>query len=249
MQGNLNNQTAYGKLCSLFYDATKQYATKKEVDFYANFINQRPGRVLEAMSGSGRLQIPLMQRGYVVDGVDNSKAMLERCKERCAQLHLEPELYEQSLELFSSPYTYATVTIAVGSFQLLSTYAVALAALKNIHAHMQKGGNLLIDLFIPDVASENWTKRVVRIDSATVIRATTRYVVHEDARLVDAFCLYTLMVNGMVEKQENEYMQITWYTDESITQLLNEAGFEVVCFYDETLRSTGPSRIVCAQAR
>ena len=42
-----NGYGSYGRLCSLFYDATKQYAPTAEVDFYAKFM--RPGgRVLEA---------------------------------------------------------------------------------------------------------------------------------------------------------------------------------------------------------
>ncbi len=244
-----NKQTAYGNLCSLFYDTTKQYASAKEVNFYSQFIEQKHGRVLEAMSGSGRLQIPLMQRGYLVDGVDNSQSMLARCRQRCTQLQLNPKLFEQSLETFASPYTYTNVTIAVGSFQLLSNRATALTALKNIHAHMETGGNLLIDLFIPDISPDNRTECIVRINETTTLKATTRYIVHESEQLIDTFCLYTLTINGIIEKQENEFMQITWYTDESITQLLNEAGFNIIHFYNETLRTTGPSRIVHTQAR
>ena len=98
-----NNLQAYGKLCGLFYDATEKYASEDEVNFFASFVELYPGRVLEAMSGSGRLQIPLMQRGYVVDGVDHSYAMLARCRQRCAKLEFTmPQLYEQSLENMKS---------------------------------------------------------------------------------------------------------------------------------------------------
>ena len=55
---------AYGKLCALFYDATKKYAPESEILFYASFMKQDKDRILEAMSGSGRLQIPLLQRGF-----------------------------------------------------------------------------------------------------------------------------------------------------------------------------------------
>src|SRR3990167_9087512 len=57
-----NNIQAYGQLCSQFYDATEKYASDQEVDFFTSCIEQHPGRVLEAMSGSGRLQIPLIRR-------------------------------------------------------------------------------------------------------------------------------------------------------------------------------------------
>ena len=129
-----DNLQAYGELSSLFYDAIEHYASQQEVDFFASCIEQNPGRVLEAMSGSGRLQIPLMQRGYVVDGVDISAPMLARCQQRCAKLGLTPELYEQSLENLSLPNVYNTVIIAFGSFQLITDEDCALKSLKNLYA-------------------------------------------------------------------------------------------------------------------
>jgi SAM-dependent methyltransferase len=235
----------------MFYDATKAYAPAPEVAFYASFIEKNPGRVLEAMSGSGRLQIPLIQRGYIVDGVDNSAIMLDRCRQRCAELNITPELYQQSLEHLSIPHTYATVTIAVGSFQLLVDRAQALQALKNIRAHMQDNGNLLIDIFVPDTdddGSEALSTRIADIDLHTKIILTTRYTFDTQARRADALCTYELVIDDVVQEKEQELIQVTWYTDEELQQLLQEAGFTTVAFYDETFRASGPSRIIQAQA-
>ena len=241
------NSNMYGKLHSLFYDAVKTYAPEREVNFFTSFIQQNPGRVLEAMSGSGRLQIPLIQRGYIVDGVDNSQIMLDRCRERCAQLGLAPELYEQSLEELSLPHKYSTVTIAVGSFQLIVDREVALQSLKNLHAQMNEGSNLLIDIFVPDLEADPRSVRIVRISNNTMIRLTTRHVFYEQEKIADAFCLYELVVNGIVEEQEDELIQVTWYTDEEFAQLLKDAGFELIKIYEETFRTSGPSRIVHAR--
>lgn len=244
----MDKPQAYGNLCSLFYDATKAFAPEREVNFYASFIENNPGRVLEAMSGSGRLQIPLIQRGYIVDGVDNSATMLTRCRERCAELKIFPELYEQSLEKLKLPHHYNTVTIAVGSFQLLHERDVALQALKNIRAHMQDAGNLLIDIFMPDFSGER-TVRVAPIDEHTAIRLTTRYVFYEQEKLADAFCNYELLVNNIVQQYEHELIQVTWYSDDELEELFHAAGFKVIAFYDESFRSSGPSRVVQAQLR
>ncbi|MCL4361442.1 class I SAM-dependent methyltransferase [Candidatus Dependentiae bacterium] len=238
---------SYGKLHSLFYDATKTYAPEREVNFYRSFIDNNPGRVLEAMSGSGRLQIPLLQYGYTVDGVDNSKIMLDRCRQRCAQLGLNPELYEQSLEQLSLPYKYSTVTIAVGSFQLIADRNAALNALKNLRTHMHDKSNLLIDIFVPDLKADPRSMRIARIDNNSSIRLTTRHIFNEQEKIADAFCLYELIIDGKVAEQENEFIQIRWYSDDEFEQLLNEAGFKVVKIYEETFRTSGPSRIVQAQ--
>jgi len=238
---------SYGKLCGLFYDATETFASEHEVNFYASFIPSCGSRTLEAMSGSGRLQIPLLTRGYLVDGVDRSSAMLDRCRSRCADLKLAPNLYEQSLENLDLPCNYSTVTIAIGSFQLIADRFVAEQALKKIHTHMSQGGNLLIDIFVPACTQGTRSTRVARIDENTEVRLATRYQFDEHARIIDAFCSYDLVVDGMVRHQENELVQATWYTDEELTQLLAAAGFEVVAFYDESFRSAGPSRVVHAK--
>lgn len=55
-------------------------------------------RILEPMCGSGRLLIPLVQAGYIVEGIDNSKSMLKRCKERAEKLGINPRLLESNIE-------------------------------------------------------------------------------------------------------------------------------------------------------
>lgn len=242
-----NQLYTYGKLCTLFYNATKTYAPEKEVNFYASFMNKK-FRLLEAMSGSGRLQIPLIKLGFTVDGVDNSPVMLNSCRERCADLKLSPEIYEQSLEELNLPHKYQAVTIAVGSFQLIVNREIALKSLKNIKTHMNYGGDLLIDIFVPDQSIDSRSTKIARIDDNTIIRLTTRYVFNNQEKIADAFCLYELIRNGIVQEQENELMQVTWYTDDELKELLNQADFEVVKIYEETFRSSGLSRIIHAKA-
>lgn len=239
---------SYGKLCSLFYDASKKFAPEKEVAFFASFIKGKEARVLEAMCGSGRLLIPLMQSGYSIDGVDNSAIMLGRCRERAAAFDLKPVLFEQSLERLSLPHMYSVVTIAVGSFQLIVDRAVALKALKSLRAHMHEGADLLIDIFTPDTSANSISQRIARLDDHTVVRLSTRYLFYESEKRADAFCFYELVVDGIVQQREDELIQITWYSDDELERLLTDAGFELVKIYDESFRSSGPSRIAHARA-
>ncbi len=243
-----NNIHAYGELYSLFYDATEHYASEQEVDFFASFIKQNPGRVLEAMSGSGRLQIPLIKCGYVVDGVDHSYAMLERCRQRCAKLGLSPEIYEQSLEDLALPHKYSTVIIAFGSLQLIVDYDCALAALKNIKAHMLPGGNVLIDIFVPDITIDESSVSTARLDEHRIIRVTKRHIFNLEKKLANTFCLYELIVDGITLQQENALVEIVWRSDDQWQELLLEAGFEVIKIYDEIFKKSEPSRVIHARA-
>lgn len=243
-----NNLQAYGQLSSLFYDATEHYASEQEVAFFSSFIERCPGRILEAMSGSGRLQIPLIQRGYLVDGVDISYAMLDRCRQRCAKLGLSPQLYEQALEELALPYKYNAVIIAVGSLQLITDEDILLKALKNLKKHMLSGGNLLIDTFVPDITLDEFSVSTVRLDERRIIRLTKRHVFDVVKKIADSFCLYELIVDGIVQQQEDELIEVFWRSDDEWKELLLKAGFEVVQISDEILRKSESYRVIHAKA-
>lgn len=245
---NKDNIQAYGKLCSLFYDAVNKYAPEQEVDFFASFMARCPGRALEAMSGSGRLQIPLMQRGYIVDGVDHSSAMLARCYQRCVTFGLEPNLYEQSLEKLSLPYMYSLIIIAFGSFQLITDDIVAFNVLKSLNAYMSSGGDLLIDIFEPDITIDDFSVSIARIDERSVIRLTKRHIFDDVKKIASTFCLYELMVDGIVLQRENELVEVVWRCDKQWQELLCRSGFEIVQIYDEAFSGAKSSRVIHARA-
>lgn len=242
------NLSYYGSLCAIFYDAVKKFAPPAEFNFYTSFMS-KDGRVLEAMTGSGRLQIPLMQAGYAVDGLDCSPDMLRRCVQRSAQFGLVPNLYQQYLDQMALPHKYQTVVIAVGSFQLITDYQVALQALVKIREHTLPSGDLLFSLFDPYLSAEPWSKRVVRIDSSSVINLTTRRVLDLEKQIADGYCNYELIVGGQATRQEQELISVVWYSDKQIAQLLDEAGFKVVKIYEYPIENSDNSRIVHAKLK
>jgi hypothetical protein len=60
----------YGELCTEVYDLTKKIGDSLDGDleYYRNKLKSCKGRILEAMVGSGRVIIPLLESGLVVDG-------------------------------------------------------------------------------------------------------------------------------------------------------------------------------------
>ena len=166
----------YRQLCSEFYDADKKYASSEEVDFYQKFFN-KDALILEPMCGSGRLLIPLLQKGYNVHGIDNSPEMLKACKERAAQLNLQPMLFEEAIENIKLSDQYDGIIIPLGSFQLLYPRLLAFQALRIFKKHLKPGGKLIMDLFVPwDALYENneekHSMREVTTNDGALIKAT-----------------------------------------------------------------------------
>ncbi|MBK8207742.1 MAG: class I SAM-dependent methyltransferase [Planctomycetes bacterium] len=79
--------TAYGDLCTQFYDLDKPQAPELALEWYSQRL-QGAGRVLEPMCGSGRFLVPLVSRGLLVDGVDPSEPMLRACRAKAASARI-----------------------------------------------------------------------------------------------------------------------------------------------------------------
>jgi len=94
---------SYGRLSSAFYNLDKPAPPDTAIRFYRSVIGESPGPALEAMCGSGRFLVPLMELGMAVDGVDASPHMLEACRQRAKRRGVAPRLYEQFLGQLSLP--------------------------------------------------------------------------------------------------------------------------------------------------
>ena len=106
----------YNQLCTEFYDLDKPNEPADAFQFYLEYAQAAQGPILEPMCGSGRFLLPLLARGFDIDGVDASPCMLEACRKRAAQQRLTPKLLEQNLEALELSRRYALAFIPAGSF-------------------------------------------------------------------------------------------------------------------------------------
>ena len=67
----------YGSLCTEMYELLHKEAPEDELAFYLSYA--RPGMsILEPLCGSGRFLIPFLERGFSIQGMDNSKDMVNK---------------------------------------------------------------------------------------------------------------------------------------------------------------------------
>lgn len=242
---------AYQKLCTEFYNSTKPKAPDAEVDFYKHLCRSVKGKILEAMCGSGRLLIPLLQQGLIVEGVDNSQAMLESCRERCAVENLQPILYKQSLEQLNLEQQYGAIIIAVGSFQLLSDRQQALHSLRLLHDHLMPGGFLLLDFFVPTdflALQEDCfsTERHAHNSDGSIIHLTTDFTMHAREQYCTMYSRYQKIIRGLIIDCEDEELSLRWYYPEQMMQLLIEAGFNKMIMHESFFQPAELSTIMQA---
>ena len=129
-----------------------------------NFIPERladcNGDILEPGVGTGRILIPLLEKGLNVDGFDVSEEMLSICQHNCEERNLHPTLFIGKMESFSIDKKYEAIIVPTGTFLLLHQREDSLQALENFYRHLDNGGRLIIDIFLqPDVAVGNRSAR------------------------------------------------------------------------------------------
>lgn len=71
----------YGSLCTEMYEILHEKAPQDELEFYLSYAEKEMS-VLEPLCGNGRFLIPFPEKGYQIKGVDNSREMLEKLKQK-----------------------------------------------------------------------------------------------------------------------------------------------------------------------
>lgn len=138
------------------YDAVYAYV-RHDIPFYVSEARRAGGPVLELGCGTGRVAIELARAGLDVVGVDFSPRMLETARRNIAEAGEMPgkvTLVEADMRGFAPEQVGGPFPLAIIPFRaFLSLLSVPdeISALENAKRHLVPGGELIIDLFVPDL--------------------------------------------------------------------------------------------------
>jgi len=143
------------KSVSEFYDYEPAYATRNDVEFFVDQAREAGGPVLEIGCGTGRVLIPTAQAGIEIHGLDASKTMLSKCREKLAaespEVRSRAHLHTGDMRTFHLGKKFKLVTVPFRPFQHLITVEDQLACLATIQQHLEPDGKLILDLFNPSL--------------------------------------------------------------------------------------------------
>jgi SAM-dependent methyltransferase len=117
------------------------------VDFLADLAGE--GAALELGIGTGRIALPLSQRGIPVHGIDLSEAMVARLRAKAGG-----DAIPVAIGDFATTTVEGTFTVAYLVFNTinnLTTQEEQVACFQNVAAHLEPGGCFVIEVGIPQL--------------------------------------------------------------------------------------------------
>ena len=107
------------------------------------------GAALEFAIGTGRIAVPLAQRGIKVAGMDNSAAMLAKLREKPGAEGIEA--VEGDMATTRIPGEFTVAYLVFNTIFNLTTQDAQVACFENAAAHLTTGGRFVIETRVPEL--------------------------------------------------------------------------------------------------
>jgi len=115
------------------------------VDFLAELAGG--GRALELGIGTGRIALPLAQRGISVHGIELSKAMAERLRAKPGGEEIGVTIGDFATTRADG--TFSLAYLVFNTISNLTTQDAQVACFRNVAAHLEPGGCFVIEVGVP----------------------------------------------------------------------------------------------------
>jgi SAM-dependent methyltransferase len=109
------------------------------------------GRALELGIGTGRIALPLAERGVRVAGIDNSEAMLRRLRAKPGAERVEAIAGDMATTRIDGDFSL--VYLVFNTISNLTTQDAQVACFENAAAHLRSGGRFVIENGVPALQS------------------------------------------------------------------------------------------------
>ena len=117
------------------------------VDFLADLAGK--GRALELGIGTGRIALPLAQRGVPVSGIELSRAMIARLRAKPGGAEIAVTIGDFATA--TAEGTFSVAYLVFNTISNLTTQAAQVACFRNVAAHLEPGGCFVVEVEVPEL--------------------------------------------------------------------------------------------------
>ena len=137
-----------GKVAATYDDdvaASDQGSIDPAIDLLFELANN--GHALEFAIGTGRIALPLARKGVAVDGIELSRAMVERLRAKEGGAEIKVAIGDMATTRVAGQFSL--VYLVFNTINNLTTQEAQIACFQNAAAHLEPGGRFLIEVGVP----------------------------------------------------------------------------------------------------
>jgi len=131
------------------YDKVNQY--EDDIKFYYNIAKNIKGKVLELCCGTGRITIPLKEKGIDITGVDFTESMLNEAKKKARNKKLQIDFMLEDMRKLNLKTKFSMIFVPFNSLQ--NTYSIEEISkvFRVVDKHLDDEGVFVFDVFHPNI--------------------------------------------------------------------------------------------------
>ena len=141
-------ESSYGEHWAAIYDEIYTVVEDYTIDLLLGYAGAG-GSALELAVGTGRLALPLSERGVEVTGVDISQEMLDIMSGKAGGEAIRVVVGD--IVDFSLGRRFPLVYLPFNTLFALLTQARQVQCFANVSRHLDPGGRFVLDCFVPDM--------------------------------------------------------------------------------------------------
>lgn len=221
---------SYLGLSAEYYTLDKPEPPQDALDFYIDYIKSAPHPILEPMCGTGRFLIPIIQRGYDIEGFDASSFMLEHLHDRCSSLNLRPRIWHGFLENISDINKYGLIFIPSGSLGLITNHELLKQSLQVIYNALIPSGKFVFDVKTLKAVPKKpgmWTGSIRRrSDNKQIL--LSKFDLPFKNNITTSIRRYDLIDINSIVKSEVEEFSVMLHEVNYLKSILDSIGFKTI---------------------
>jgi SAM-dependent methyltransferase len=212
-----------------------------DLDFFVNETRGSPGEVLELMSGTGRVTLPMLKAGVKLTCVDSSAVMNAILLDKLKKQGLQADVYQMDVRELNLGKRFEKIIIPFHSFAHLVSPADQRKALDRIRQHLLPGGTFICTLGNPSVRRQSvdgklrfFRKYALANGQGTLLLWILESFNAFDAHIIDALQFYEAYdASGTLQSKRFLELQFRLTQKEEFEDLIRAARFKIQAFYGD----------------
>lgn len=192
--------------------------------------------IIELACGTGRLTIPMAQRGFRMIGVDLHEGMLARARQKAKEVGVTIEFVQQDCTELNLPVKSSLVFMTGNSFQHFLTNEAQDALFQSVRKHLVDGGVFIFDTRNPVLkelsAIDEYEEKYDDKNGDQVIESH-RDVYDHLRQILDCQTQRQIYRDGTLIADEQDGISLRYSFPQEMERLVNANGFEIVQVYGD----------------